>query len=327
MLDLKPFHIGPIQIDLPLVLAPLAGYTDQPFRMLCRSLGAPYCATEMLLDKSLLLNEKLRRRLVQLCDDDHPLAGQIHGNQPHDMAAAAAQLEKMGLDAIDLNFACPVRKAISRRRGGHLMRDPDLAVTLTRAVIDAVDLPVTVKLRKSFEEEDGPDNMWRILDGAFDAGAAAACIHARSVRLMYTGPADWSLLAEIKRRYPDRVIIGSGDVRNAEAAARMLNETGVDAALAARGALGNPWLFGQLRDLAEGREPFTPSLAEQADIMRRHFDHAIAIYGDKKGPRIMRHFGIRYARMHPHPKAVRMAFVAVKTPREWHDVLDAHYTD
>jgi len=144
---------------------------------------------------------------------------------------------------------------------------------------------------------------------------------------MYSGPADWGLLAEIKRRYPERVIIGSGDVRNAEAAVRMLSETGVDAALAARGALGNPWLFRQLRDLAESRQPFQPSLAEQADTMRRHFDHAVAIYGAKKGPRIMRKFGIRYARMHPHPKAVRMAFVAVKTPHQWHDVLDCHYTD
>ena len=325
MFDLKPLTIGPLRIELPLILAPLAGYSDQPFRMLCRSFGAPYCATEMLLDKSLLLNEKLRRRLVQLCDDDHPLAGQLHGNQPHEMAAAAVELEKMGLDAVDLNFACPVRKALARRRGGHLMRDPELAVTLTRAVIDAVDLPVTIKVRKSFEEADGPDSMWRILDGAFDAGAAAACIHTRSVRLMYSGPADWELLAEIKRRYGDRTIIGSGDVRSAQAALDMIQSTGVDGALAARGALGNPWIFRQFTDLLAGREMFQPSIAEQAQAMRRHFDHAVAVYGEKKGPRIMRKFGIRYARMHPHPKAVRMAFVAVKEPADWHAVLDEHY--
>ena len=327
MSNAKSFNIGPLRIDLPLVLAPLAGYSDQPFRMLCRSLGAGYCATEMLLDKSLLLNAKLRVRLVQLCDDDHPLAGQLHGNQPHEMAAAAVELQKMGLDVIDLNFACPVRKALARRRGGHLMRDPELAVAIIAAVIKAVDLPVTVKLRKAFAADDAEcDTMWRILDGAFDAGAAAACVHGRSVEAKYTGPADWELLAEVKRRYPDRVIIGSGDVRSAAAAVEMLQTTGVDGALAARGALGNPWIFRQFRDLLDGQEPYQPHLTEQAQVMRRHFDHAVAVYGPKKGPRIMRKFGIRYARMHPHPKAVRMAFVAVTNPDQWHRVLDEHYT-
>ena len=326
MPDLKPFNIGPIRIELPLVLAPLAGYSDQPFRMLCRSLGAPYCATEMLLDKSLLLNQKLRRRLVQLCDDDHPLAGQLIGNDPAEMAAAATQLAEMGLDAIDLNFACPVRKALARRRGGYLMKEPDQVVAITQAVIAAVDLPVTLKVRKAFDaDEANRDCLWRILDGAFDAGAAAACVHGRTVKVGYTGPADWSVLIEVKQRYPDRVIVGSGDVRSAHAAVEMLQMTGVDAALAARGALRNPWIFRQLRDLGEGREPFQPSLAEQADTMRRHFDHAVEVYGPKRGPRIMRKFGIRFARMHPRAKLVRMAFVAVKTPQQWHAVLDEHY--
>ncbi|MHC4986765.1 MAG: tRNA dihydrouridine synthase [Planctomycetota bacterium] len=303
----KPFNIGPIRIDLPLVLAPLAGYSDQAFRMLCRSMGSQYCATEMLLDKSLLLNAKLRRRLVQLCDDDHPLAGQIHGNQPHEMAAAAVELQTI--------------------RGGWLMSQPDQAVAITQAVIDAVDLPVTVKLRKAFAEDEDYDALWRILDGAFDAGAAAACVHGRSVEAKYTGPADWGLLIETKRRYPDRVIIGSGDVRNAAAAVEMLQTTGVDAALAARGVLGNPWIFRQFRDLLDGREPYQPDLTEQAQVMRRHFDHAVAVYGPKRGPKIMRKFGIRYARMHPAAKTIRMAFVDVKGPDQWHAVLDEHYTD
>ncbi|MHC4563615.1 MAG: tRNA dihydrouridine synthase [Planctomycetota bacterium] len=330
-LELKPFRIGGLTIDLPLILAPLAGYSDQPFRMLCRRLGAPFCATEMLLDKSLLLNEKLRRRLVQLCDGDHPLAGQLIGNQPHEMAAAAVKLQEMGLDVIDLNFACPVRKALARRRGGYLMREPDQIIAITAAVIEAVDLPVTVKVRRSFFEEDEThDDLWRILDGVFSprkAGAAAAAVHTRSVKAMYSGPADWELLTEIKRRYSSQTIIGSGDIHNAQAAVDMLQTTGVDAVLAARGALGNPWIFQQLRDLAAGREPHQPSVAEQRDTLRRHFDHAVEVYGPKKGPRIMRKFGIRYARMHPRPKAVRIAFVAVKTPEEWHAVLDELYAD
>jgi len=324
--ELKPFRIGPIEIDLPLVLAALAGYSDQPFRMLCRDMGAPFCATEMLLDKSLLLNQKLRRRLVQLCDGDHPLAGQLIGGEPHEMAAAAVQLSEMGLDVIDLNFACPVRKALSRHRGGYLMKEPARAIAITQAVLAAVDRPVTLKLRKSFDEADRDHAaLWQIAEGAFDAGAAAICIHARSVEAKYSGKADWDLLARVKQRFADRVIIGSGDVRSAQAAIDMLAATGVDAATAARGALGNPWIFRQVRDLAAGRPPHEPSLAEQHETLRRHFDHAVTVYGPKRGPRIMRKFGIRYARTHPHPKAVRMAFVAVKTPDQWHTVLDRHY--
>jgi tRNA-dihydrouridine synthase B len=325
-LRVKPLRIGKLSFDLPVILAPLAGYTDQPFRMICRQLGAPYCATEMMLDKSLLINQKLRNRLVQPCEGDKPLAGQLIGNTPEEMAAAALELVKMGLDVIDLNFACPVRKAISRKRGGYLMSEPDLAIDITRAVIDAVDVPVTAKIRKAFEEDDTTfDNMWRILDGVFKAGAAMACIHARSVRALYRGRADWDLLGAVRRRYPDQVIVGSGDVKSAAHAVDMLKQLGLDGVLAARGALGNPWFFRQVGDLLAGREAYQPSLAEQRDIIKQHFDHAVAIYGPDKGARIMRKFGIKYAQLHPTPKALRVAFVNVKDPAEWHAVVEQYY--
>jgi tRNA-dihydrouridine synthase B len=325
-LSVHPLRIGELSLDLPVILAPLAGYTDQPFRMICRQLGAPYCATEMMLDKSLLINQKLRNRLVQPCEGDSPMAGQLIGNTPEEMAAAAVELVKMGLDVIDLNFACPVRKALSRRRGGYLMSEPDLAVEITRAVIAAVDVPVTIKIRRSFEQEDTTcDEMWRILDGAFAAGAAMACIHTRSVRAMYRGKANWDLLGEIKRRYPDQTIIGSGDVKTAAHAVSMLTDLGLDGVLAARGALGNPWFFRQVADLLAGREAYQPDLAEQRDIMKQHFDRAVEVYGADKGPRIMRKFGIKYAHLHPTPKVLRVAFVNVKAPEEWHAVVDQYY--
>jgi len=327
-LELKPLKLGGPTIDLPLILAPLAGYTDQAYRMLCRSLGAEYCATEMMLDKSLLISQKLRNRLVQPYDGDAPLAGQLIGNEPEEMAAAAVELQKMNLDVIDLNFACPVRKAIGRRRGGHLMRDPDRAVAIVRAVIDAVDLPVTVKIRKSFAEDDPTyDAMWQILEGSFDAGAAMVCVHTRSVEALYRGRADWEVLAQVKQRFPTQTIVGSGDVLSAHAGIDMMKETGVDGVLAARGVLGNPWLFRQFRDVAEGRDPYHPSLTEQAQVMRRHFDHAVELYGESKGARIMRKFGIRYGQMHPTPKKLRIAFVEVKNADHWHAVIDKFYTE
>jgi tRNA-dihydrouridine synthase B len=327
-LDVKPLRIGDLTLGLPLILAPLAGYTDQAYRMLCRSLGAEYCATEMMLDKSLIISQKLRDRLVQPCEGDAPMAGQIIGNGLEDMPAAAIELCKMGLDVIDLNFACPVRKAIGRQRGGHLMRDPELAIAITRNVIAAIDKPVTLKIRRAFYEKDTTyDAMWQILDGAFDAGAAMVCVHTRSVEALYRGKADWEVLAEIKRRYSDKCIVGSGDVLDAQAALDMIQQTGVDAALAARGALGNPWLFRQFADLLAGREPYTPTLPEQAVVMREHFDRAEAVYGPEKAARVMRKFGIRYGHLHPTPKKIRIAFVAVKNPEQWQAVLDEFYSE
>jgi len=321
-------RIGDLTIDLPVILPSLTGYTDRAFRMICRDLGCGYCGTEMLLDKSLLLSEKLRRRNVQMDEGDHPLSAQLIGNEPEEMAAAADQLCRMGVDVVDLNFACPVRKALSRRRGGYLMKEPQLVLAITRAVIAVADRPVTLKLRRSFSKDDRDlSALWQILDGAFAAGAAAICVHSRSVEEKYSGRADWDVLTEAKRRFPKGTLIGSGDVRTPQSALDMLEETGVDGVAAARGVLGDPWFFRQVRDLLDGREPYRPTISDQRELMRRHFDDAVEVYGPKKGPRIMRKFGIKYARLHPTPKVVRVAFVAVKTPEDWHEVLRRHYPD
>ena len=325
--ELKPFRIGDVTVSSPVVLAALAGYSDLPFRRLCRRLGAPYCATEMLLDRSLAVSGKLQRRLLTLTEDDHPVAGQLIGNDPADMAAAARLLCENGFDVVDLNFACPVRKALARRRGGALMDDPERAVAITRAVVAASDRPVTLKLRSGYRAADTDhDAFYRIAEGAFDAGAAALCVHARTIGARYVGPADWDFLAEVKRHFADRTIIGSGDARTPPDALRMLVETGVDGVAAARGALGNPWFFRQVADLAAGRGAYQPTLDEQRDALGRQFDEAIEIYGPRRGPKIMRKHGIKYSRMHPTPKKVRMAFVEVKTPAHWHHVLDEFYT-
>lgn len=325
-IELKPLWIGDIEIATPVVLAALAGYSDLPFRRLCRRLGAPYCATEMLLDKSLTMSGKLQRRLMMLTDDDHPVAGQLIGRDPDEMAAAAKLLCGKGFDAVDLNFACPVRKALGRGRGGALMKDPDGALAVTRAVIAASDRPVTLKLRSGYALHDEThEAFYRIAEGAFDAGAAAICVHARTVGAKYVGPADWAFLADVKRHFASETIIGSGDARTPQAALRMLVETGVDGVAAARGALGNPWFFRQVADVAAGREPYKPPLSEQRQVIAAHFDETVDLYGDYRGPRIMRKHGIKYSRVHPAPKKVRMAFVDVRTPEDWHRVLDELY--
>jgi nifR3 family TIM-barrel protein len=324
---LKPLRIGAITVDFPVVLAALAGYTDLPYRLICRSCSAPYTATEAMLDKQVLLEGKLRKRLIRLDPADHPIAGQIIGNDPETMALAAAALGGMGFDVVDLNFACPVRKVISRNRGGALMRDPALALAIVRAVLEAVpDRPVTLKLRRAFPEADEKrDSFWAIARGAFEAGVAAICVHGRSVEQKYRGRADWDFLALVKRELPSRTVIGSGDVHTPADALRMIEETGVDGVAAARGAIGNPWFFAQARDLAAGRPPRQPGLDEQRDLILCHFRLASEAYDPRRGLKILRHFCLQYAKVHPRRTELRNALVAVRTEEQWRAVIDSFY--
>ena len=324
---LKPLRIGGVAVDFPVTLGALAGYSDLPYRLVCRSLGAPYCVTEAMLDRQVLLEGKLRKRLIRLDPADHPVAGQIMGTEPELMAEAARSLDRMGFDVVDLNFACPVRKVVSHKRGGALMNDHGRALAIARAVVEAVPgRPVTLKLRRSFRDADKTqEGFGKIARGAFEAGIAALAVHARSVEQKYTGRADWSFLAALKREFPDRIILGSGDVMSPADALRMIAETGVDGVLAARGAIGNPWFFGQARDLAAGRPPRKPGLDEQRDVIYRHFRLACEAYDPRRGLKILRHFSLQYAKMHPRRTDLRNALVAVRTEEKWRAVIDAFY--
>lgn len=324
--ELKPFRIGQIVVKHPVVLAPLAGYSDLPFRLLCRRFGAAYCTTEMMLDRMVLVCGKLHHRMMAMTDDDHPLAGQLIGNDPAEMARAAEELCRHGFDVIDLNFACPVHKALSRRRGGHLMGSPKIVNQIVDAVVAAADRPVTIKVRQKLKSADADDSFWEIAEHAFAAGAAAITVHARSVEAKYSGQADWDFLAAVKQRFADRTVIGSGDVTCPKKAVELLMHAKLDGVAAARGALGNPWFFRQVCDVAAGDAPYHPSLAEQRAILLEHFQGACDLYGSQ-GPKIMRKVGIRYARLHPTPTKIRMAFVEVKNAAQWHDVLERHYDD
>jgi nifR3 family TIM-barrel protein len=249
------------------------------------------------------------------------------GIEPETMAEAARSLDRMGFDIIDLNFACPVKKVVSHKRGGALMKDPARALATVRAVLEAVPgRPVTLKLRRSFRTSDtANEDFWAIARGAFEAGAAGIAVHARSVEQKYTGRADWGFLAEVKREFPDRTILGSGDVTSPAESLRMLAETGVDGVLAARGAIGNPWFFAQARDLADGRPPRQPPLGEQREVIYRHFGLASEAYDPRRGLKMLRHFSLQYAKMHPRRTDLRNALIPVRTEAEWRAVIDAFY--
>jgi nifR3 family TIM-barrel protein len=323
---LSPLQLGSITIDPPIPLAPLAGYSDLAYRTICRRMGAPFCTTEMMLDRCVPIQGRQQLELGATDEDDHPCAAQIVGNDPASMARAAEMLVERGFDAVDLNMACPVNKALRRRRGGWMMQQPEEVIQIVRAVTAAVDVPVTLKVRRKFAEADDEEAFWRMADGARAAGAAALIVHARSVEKKYAGPADWDFLASVKQRFADWTILGSGDVLNPRKALAMLEQTGVDGTLVARGGLGNPWFWRQVEDLLAGREPYRPDLAEQRRVLLAHMDEAVKLYGPDRAPKMMRKFGIRYARMHPMPKAVRMAFVDVRRPTEWHAVVERFYS-
>jgi nifR3 family TIM-barrel protein len=247
-------RIGQHNIDAPFCQAGLAGYSDRAMRLVARRRGCPYAVTEALLDVILLNGGEGLRRSIDINEEDHPIAGQVMGSEPETMARAARILWEAGYDVIDLNFACPVKKIKNKARGGHMLMDVPRALSILRAVRDVlpVDAPTSVKLRRGFDDSaQSEDRFYTILESAWEHGYSAACVHGRTVEQKYIGPSRWSFLTGLKQRYPNHTILGSGDIFTAEDAVRMLRETKVDGAWIARGAIGNPWIFQQARDLLD----------------------------------------------------------------------------
>ena len=206
--------IGPLQFDLPVVQAALAGYSDAPMRRIARRLGAPYALREVVLDKIVIQPGKRQRETLALSPDDHPIGGQLMGSQPEQIAAAAEIMVRSGFDVIDLNFACPVKKVLGRCRGGYLLSDPQTAIEVLRRVRDALPaaIPLTLKLRRGMDDSaESERNFFQILDAALELNIAAVTVHPRTVRQRYVGPSDWSFLARVKRYAGQRTIIGSVD--------------------------------------------------------------------------------------------------------------------
>lgn len=328
---LRPLTIGGLQLASPVVQAALSGYSDLPMRVLARRFGASYSLCEVLLDTFIAVLGTNRKNLarVAVSDEEHPVGGQLMGANPDDFAPAAQRLVAAGFDVIDINFGCPVKKVLGRCRGGFLLSVPETALEIVARVRDAVParVPVTLKMRRGIDDSaDSVDKFWAIFEGAFARGVAAITVHGRSVKQRYVGPSDWDFLAEVKRTAGDRTVIGSGDLFSAQACLSMLDKTGVDGVSIARGAIGNPWIFQQTLALLAGEPvPPLPTLHEQRDVLREHFQLAEDLHGEQLAGRTMRKFAIKYARLHPEYLAVRDAFVAVKVNADWQAVLDRFY--
>ncbi|MCA9249196.1 MAG: tRNA-dihydrouridine synthase, partial [Planctomycetales bacterium] len=313
--------------------AALSGYSDWPMRMIARRLGAPYTLCEVMLDYFVVQVRERKRtsHLLYAADEEHPVGGQLMGADPEQFGPAALRLVDAGFDVIDINFGCPVKKVLGRCRGGFHLSQPEVALEIVSRVRDAVPehIPVTVKMRRGIDDSpQSRDRFYAIFDGAYARGAVAITVHGRTVLQRYDGPSKWEFLRELKQHAGQRVVLGSGDLFTAADCLNMIRYTGVDGVTVARGAIGNPWIFSEARQLAAtGAMPAPPSLFEQRAVIAEHYRLAEETYGPDRCLVPMRKFGIKYAQLHPRYEEVREAFAKGKQPGEWQQVLARWYAE
>lgn len=321
-------NIRGIPLASPFTLAALSGYSDMGMRVVCRSLGACLTRNEVLLDQFIMDDGRGARSGKHLDPEDRPIAAQLMGNDPERMGQAAARMVSFGYDLVDINFGCPVKKVLGRCRGGFLLSEPATAIEMVERVLDAVDVPVTVKMRRAMDDTpESTDAFWQILDKAVDLGIAGVTVHGRTVLQRYEGPATWDILGEVKRRYPNLLLFGSGDLFTAEDCMRMIETTGCDGVTIARGAIENPWIFRECLALWRGEpKPPPPSVEEQAALIDRQLSLCAQQYGPERATRQMRKFGIKQAHLHPCRDEVHQAFIRLCTPEEWREVRRKYYS-
>ncbi len=278
--------IGNIELSNNVFLAPMAGVTDLPFRVMCKKFGAGLVYSEMVSSKAMHFNDKKTMELLKTTEDEFPLAVQIFGHEPDIMAESVPKALSTGGKILDINMGCPAPKVANNGDGSSLLKDPKLIGRIVRAVKDVSPVPVTCKIRSGFDEVCDVEYIAKTIE---DNGADAICVHPRTRAMYYSGNADWSIIAKVK----DSVsipVIGNGDIRNADDALRMLNQTGCDALMIGRGARGNPFIFREILHALSGENAPKPSVAERMDILMEQINMAVELKGE--------YIGVREARKH-----------------------------
>ena len=304
-------QIGPYRIDPPVVLAPMAGVTDKPFRMLCKRLGAGLCVSEMTTSDPRFWNTPKSLRRMDHVGEPEPVSVQIAGTEPGQLAEAARYNAAHGAELIDINMGCPAKRVCNVAAGSALLRDEALVARILKAVVGAVDVPVTLKIRTGWCRETR--NALTIARIAEASGIAALTIHGRTRNDFYEGEAEYATIAAVKAavRLP---VIANGDVTSPRKAKAVLEATGADAVMVGRAAQGRPWIFREIAHfLATGTELPPPRLSEVRDVLIGHLEHLHAFYGEPQGVRIARkHLGW-YAKDHPEQAAFRTVVNAAET--------------
>jgi tRNA-dihydrouridine synthase B len=315
--------IGPYTLPSNVLLAPMAGVTDRPFRMLCRRFGAGLAASEMLSADVRLWDTPKSRRRMDHAGEPSPRVVQIAGFDPSMMAEAARRNVDAGAQIIDINMGCPAKKVCNRLAGSALLQDEDLVARILNGVVRAVDVPVTLKTRTGWDSSH--KNGVRIARIAEDNGIQALAIHGRTRADLYQGNAEHETVADIKLRVKIPVF-ANGDIDSPQRAKAVLDATGCDGIMIGRAAQGRPWIFDEVNFfLAEGESREALALENVRDIMRAHLEDLYAFYGDETGVRVARKHLSWYLRQHPGQDALRNRLVRMETPREQLSTLLEHY--
>ena len=312
-------QIGEIKLAAPLALAPMAGITDLPFRLICRRLGCGMTVSEMVSAKGLLYKNVKTTEMLRIDDGERPTAIQLFGSVPEELAEAARMVEASGADMIDFNMGCPVPKIVNNGEGSALMKQPQLAHDILEAMVKAVKIPVTVKFRAGWD--DSNRNAVEIAKAVEAAGVSAVAVHGRTRQQFYEGKADWGIIAEVKQAVKVPVF-GNGDIFTVEDGLRMLAETGVDGLMIGRGADGNPWIFRELAAVLRGEErPAAPSLQERLAQAAEHLDMLIDYKGEHISVKEMRRHISAYLKGLPHAAEFRGRFHKVDTREQFMELL------
>lgn len=296
-------RIGNVALDNPYILAPMAGVTDLPFRLLCAEMGAGLLCMEMVSAKAISYHNKNTEKLMEIDAREHPVSLQLFGNDPGLMSEVAQEIEDRPFDILDINMGCPVPKVVNNGEGSALMRSPELAQEIVRRTVNAVKKPVTVKFRKGFDERHV--NAVEFARRMEDAGASAVAVHARTREQYYAGSADWDIIRQVKEAVKIPVI-GNGDVDGPLAAKRMFAQTGCDGVMIGRASRGNPWIFRSLNAYdRNGSIMEKPDMPEVRAMILRHAELLISCKGEHTGIREMRKHVAWYTAGYPHSAALR----------------------
>jgi len=299
-------QIGKIKLVNPVILAPMAGVTDLPFRLLAKEMDCGLVYSEMVSDKGLVYKNCHTVEMLKIDDRERPVTMQIFGSDPESMARAAQFVEQAGADIVDINMGCPTPKIVKNGSGAALMCQPDLAYRIMVSVVETANVPVTVKFRKGWNNNS--INAVEMAKLAEKAGIAAVAVHGRTREQFYSGQADWDIIRQVKESVGIPVI-GNGDIVTPYDAQRMLIETGCDGLMIGRGAQGNPWIFRQVAQyLATGTIVPLPTEAERLSVLLRHLDMLVEHKGEYLGIREMRRHGAWYTKGLHHSSDLRLRF-------------------